>query len=305
MRYHWLMRCVIHGSFQRHLDEIRRAHQLLTAAGVEVIAPSLTEVAGITDGFVLFEGQESEDPRLIELRYLQHLRNLGVDGFSLFVIPEGYVGKSASYELGIAQLTNVPTFFTAKPKDHPVYAPANSIWEAEALAEYIASRGALPEAFAAPQEKLLHDLWEQLMVPGSVVAVGGIIEYTGRRGQKPEVLLVRTHKWGDRWSMVGGKVRRNERLVDALLREVREETGLEVKQGQHVCTFDQLKNSGYYVPGVQHVFVDYVAEARDRCVKLNEEAEERLWMPVGEALDSLDIEPNARHTLEQYAMMTS
>ena len=194
MRYYWFMRCVIHGSFQKHLEEIKRAHRLLTAAGVEVIAPSLAKVAGVEDGFVFFEGQESEDPRLIELRYLQHLRNLGVDGFSLFVIPEGYVGSSASYELGIAQLTNVPTFFTAKPKDHPAYAPAGSIWEVEVLAEYIATHETLPETRFAPKEKLLHALWEQLMVPGSVVAVGGIIEHTRRSGQKPEVLLVRTHK---------------------------------------------------------------------------------------------------------------
>jgi ADP-ribose pyrophosphatase YjhB (NUDIX family) len=104
-----------------------------------------------------------------------------------------------------------------------------------------------------------------LIVPGSVVATGAIIEHQASKGRlEREILLVKTHKWGNRYSIVGGKVRRNESLRSALLREVREETQLKGQVGQHIVTFDQIKNSGYYQTGVQHIFVDNVVEVRTK-----------------------------------------
>ncbi|HVX24329.1 MAG TPA: NUDIX domain-containing protein, partial [Candidatus Saccharimonadales bacterium] len=114
-------------------------------------------------------------------------------------------------------------------------------------------------------------------------------------------LLVKTHKWGHRYSIVGGKVRRNERLHDALLREVREETRLNGEVGSHICTFDELKDSGYYQPGVQHIFVDNIVSVKSRRVTLNDEAQDYIWALPSEALQWLDIEPNARTTIELYA----
>lgn len=294
-------RCVLHGSFGKHFDEIRRVHKIFTDAGIEVLAPKMGGLAQSGDGFVRFEDEQGMDQRLVELLYLQNLRHLGQDGFSYFVNPDGYVGKSAAYELGIAQVTNVPCFFLAKPADHPAYVHGNAVWTPEALAAFIVERGSLPSPVIRQDEGKIHALWEQLMVPGSVVAVGGMIEYQPPRSSEKRVLLVRTHKWGNRFSMVGGKVRRHERLVDALTREVKEETGLRGIVGPHVCTFDQIKSSGYYQKGIQHIFVDHVVRVETPHVRLNEEAQEYVWMPAETALRDLDIEPNARQTLELYA----
>jgi ADP-ribose pyrophosphatase YjhB (NUDIX family) len=297
-------RVVIHGSFRKHFSEIKAAYDLFTKAGIEVLAPSATEIVGYKDGFALFAGEEDVDPRMIEILYLHNLKKLGKGGFSFFVNPEGYIGKSASYELGIAHATNVPCFFTNALDDHPAYFHQNSIWSAELLTEYIQTYGELPDPKIARNEEAIHDLWMELVVPGSVVATGGIIEYTHDDPKKEkEILLVKTHKWGGRFSMVGGKVRRNETLVDALKREVMEETGLEGKIGSHVTTFDQIKNSGYYQAGTQHIFVDNVFEARCKHVTLNDEAQEYIWMPVKQALRELPIEPNARHAVELYAAL--
>lgn len=140
------------------------------------------------------------------------------------------------------------------------------------------------------------------MVPGSIVAAGAMIEYENTKGGK-EILLVKTHKWGGRYSMVGGKVKRNERLNDALIREVKEETGLKAHVDRDICTFDQIKNSGYYLSGIQHVFVDKIVNVNTKRVQLNEEAQEYLWLPPEIALRELDIELNARHTLELYSRL--
>lgn len=287
--------CVLHGSFRRYFDEIKRTHKLFSDAGIEVLAPSFSEIRYFENGFAVLESDGAKDQRMIELVYLHHLKRLGENGFSYFVSPGGYIGKSASYELGIAQVSNVPCFFMDKLDDHPAYLHKNSIWKAEHLVEYIKEHNRLPEPKVQRNEKLIHKMWEDLMVPGSVVAVGGIIEH------EKEVLLVKTHKWGGRYSVVGGKVRRNERLKDALIREVKEETGLNASVGRHICTFDQLKNSGYYMRGVQHIFVDKVVQVASKLVRLNDEAQEYIWLPVSIALKELEIEPNARYTLELYS----
>ncbi len=296
-------RCVIHGSFRKHFTEIQRARRIFEAAGIEVLAPEASEIARFENGFAILEYDAAADKRLIELRYLHNLKRLGANGFSYFVDPEGYIGKSASYELGIAQVSNVRCFFTEEPKDHPVYVHKNAIWQAELLAEYIMEYGKLPEPEMHQDETAIHALWEELMVPGSVVTVGGIIEYGEARKNEKEILLAKTHKWGGRYSIVGGKVRRNERLAEALVREVREETGLAGAVGEHLATFDQIKHSGYYLKEVSYVFVDSIVHAGSKHVVLNDEAQGFVWMPAETALRDLDIEPNARHTVELYAKM--
>jgi len=296
------IRCVIHGSFGKHFAEIQRVRELFEAAGVEVLAPKASELIHVRDGFALFEDEQDMDPRLVELHYLHKLRALGASGFSYFVNPDGYIGKSTSYELGIAQLTNVRCFFSEAPTDHPAYIHQNSVWSAENLAHYLATTGKLPPVMIQPDEKAIHALWQRLILPGSVVAVGAIIERAVH--DKHEVLLVKTHKWGGRYSMVGGKVRRGERLQDALLREVKEETGLKGIVGEHLATFDQIRDSGYYKP-TQHIFVDNIVRTTGKKVTLNDEAQDYLWVPADEALTSLDIEPNARHTVEMYVKHTS
>ena len=296
--------CVLHGSFQKHFNEIKRIHRIFSNAGIEVIAPQVSEITDTKNGFAILESDESRDPRMIEILYLHHLKRLSENGFSFFINPNGYIGKSTSYELGIAQVSNVPCFFLERPIDHPAYLHGNSVWKPELLAEWIAEKQKLPEPRIHPNEHIIHQLWEKLMVPGSLVAVGGIIEYDAPKSQR-EILLVKTHKWGGRYSIVGGRVRRNERLVDTLLREVWEETGLHAKVDKHICTFDQIKNSGYYKNGSQHIFVDKVVKVDSKTVQLNDEAQEYVWMPAVNALKDLDIEPNARHTIQLYSKMSS
>jgi ADP-ribose pyrophosphatase YjhB (NUDIX family) len=280
------------------LEEIRRVTHLFSRAGIDVLAPSLASVANQEDGFVRFEGEERDDPRVIELRYLHHLKRLGKTGFSYFVNPGGEIGRSASYELGVAQALNVRCFFLAPLVDHPAFVSRAQVWSPELLAEFVAERRELPPPTLSTDERGLQRMWDRLLVPGSVVAVGGVI--VRERQGMTETLLVKTHKWGHRWSMVGGKVRRNERLLQALAREVGEETGLRGRAEEHLCTFDQIKNSGYHDKSISHVFVDYVFKTEGSRVRLNEEAQEFVWVPPEIALRDLEIEPNAKHTLEAY-----
>lgn len=293
---------VIHGSFSRHFSEMRQVYDTFSAAGFEVLAPKRSDIVGLKDNFLLLEDEEHLDPRYVELKYLHELKRLGQNGFSYIVNPDGYIGTSVAYELGIAQLTNVPCLYWARPSDLPVYIPHNQIWSPDALVDYYTRNHTLPTPNIHPDDHEIHRLWNNLMVGGSTVAAGAIIEHhSSRNNRYPEVLLVKTHKWGGRYSMVGGKVRRNERLEQALEREIREETNLQARSRRHLVTFDQIKNSGYYRSEIHHMFVDFIVQVHSKKVQLNEEAQDYIWIPAEAALVELDLEPNARHTLQLYA----
>lgn len=274
--------------------------QVFKQAGIKVIAPESDEITAIKGSFLLLEDEEKFDPRFVELRYLHQLHKLGPKGFSYFANPGGYLGRSAAYELGIAQATNVPCYFSHKPKDLPVYVPSTHIISPSDLAVYILGNDHLPSVTKIQSKTNLHKLFQKLVSPGSVVATGGIIIYQSKPSSLPEVLLVKTHKWGHRYSMVGGKVRRGERLHEALRREVKEETGLQADIGNHIATFDQIKGSGYYRDYIHHMFVDYEVKVETKRVRLNDEAQDYIWAPAEQALAELNIEPNAKHTLELY-----
>jgi len=51
-------RCVLHGSFRKHFNEVRRAYRIFTDAGIEMLAPKAAEIAAIKDGFALFKGEK-------------------------------------------------------------------------------------------------------------------------------------------------------------------------------------------------------------------------------------------------------
>lgn len=298
------VRCILHGSFRKHFDLITDINRSFKKSGIEVIAPEITEIVGETNGFVHLKTDKSKDPRETELLYLKKLSDLGPYGFSYYINPGGKLGTSASYELAMDQLTNTRYLFLEKLKDHPAYVPENSVWEPEKLVEYILENGQYPPPIIPKNEIYINKMLQDLILPGSIIAVGGIIvDYSKKKykkGRERDVLLVQTYKWGNRFSIVGGKVKRKERLADALTREIMEETSLDARIEESICTFDQIKDSGYYRPWEHKVFTDNVAYVKGRKVKLNYEAEDYIWIQPTQALQELDIEPNARKTLEDY-----
>ena len=78
-------RVVIHGSFSKHFEEIKKARAIFQAAGIEVLAPKIGDITSYQDGFGLFDDEANQDPKLIELLYLHNLKQLGPNGFSFFV----------------------------------------------------------------------------------------------------------------------------------------------------------------------------------------------------------------------------
>ena len=114
-----------------------------------------------------------------------------------------------------------------------------------------------------------------------------------------KVLLLKSHKWGGRYVNPCGHVKFMERLEDAVRREIREETGLEIKNIQFLRVLEFINPEQYHKKNLHFVGVQYVCEAREGIVRINKEAEEYLWVYPSKAV-KMDLEWGARKAIEYF-----
>lgn len=128
-----------------------------------------------------------------------------------------------------------------------------------------------------------------------VATVGAVIVEAG--GER--CLMIRTHKWRHRWGIPGGKIQRGETCEEALRREVREETGLELAEVRFVLVQDCIEPPEFQ-RSAHFLLLNYVATAAvpGAPVVLNEEAQAFQWVRPAEAL-TMDLNAPTRTLLEE------
>ncbi len=103
--------------------------------------------------------------------------------------------------------------------------------------------------------------------------------------QAGEVLMIRTHKWSNLWGIPGGKIKWGEPSEDALRREIKEETDLEITDIKFILVQDCIHSKEFY-RDAHFILLNYtcrcVGEPR---VRLNEEAREFRWLTIEAALE--------------------
>lgn len=124
-----------------------------------------------------------------------------------------------------------------------------------------------------------------------IATVGALIE-----NDEGRVLMVKTHKWGHRWGIPGGKIEKGESSVDALRREIREETGLLIDEPRFVMVQDCIDSQEFY-QAEHFLLLNYVARRSSGEVVLNDEAQEFQWLKPAEALE-LNLNQPTRLLLE-------
>ena len=110
-----------------------------------------------------------------------------------------------------------------------------------------------------------------------LVGVGGVVVWDGR------VLLIRRAKppLQGRWTIPGGTVELGETLHEALVREMAEETGLEVEPLELLTVFDRVQRDGTEV-AFHHVIVDYLCRRVSGEARAASDALEASWATPGE-----------------------
>jgi 8-oxo-dGTP diphosphatase len=116
---------------------------------------------------------------------------------------------------------------------------------------------------------------------GPVVAIGAIVI------DKGSILLVKrnTEPARGQWSLPGGRVELGETLREALVREVREETGIDVDIDGLIGTAEWVVRDDDGEIAFHYVILDYVCTARSTDVNAGDDAADVRWVPVGELAD--------------------
>lgn len=125
-----------------------------------------------------------------------------------------------------------------------------------------------------------------------LVGVGVVVIDEGR------MLLVKRGRGilAGSWAIPGGKVRYGERLTDAAIREIREETGLEVALGDVVWTGESL---GASEPPEHHVvLVDFTGRVTGGELRAGDDAADVAFVPL-EDLRSWPLTPTMYDLLDR------
>lgn len=109
-----------------------------------------------------------------------------------------------------------------------------------------------------------------------LVGVGAVIIKDGR-------LLLEKRKndpGRGKWSIPGGLVELGESLEQTVLREVKEETGLEVEQPEHIDVVDNIDRDESGRIRYHFVILDYYVRVRGGSANAVSDAEELRWVAL-------------------------
>ncbi len=113
-----------------------------------------------------------------------------------------------------------------------------------------------------------------------------------------KLFLMSSHKWRGKWVVPGGHIELGERMEDALRREVKEETNLDIYDIEFVCFQEFVYDPRFWKPS-HFIFFDYACRTKGTDVRLNDEAEEYVSVTPQEAL-TLPVEHYTAVVLRTY-----
>lgn len=136
---------------------------------------------------------------------------------------------------------------------------------------------------------------QNFVMPTHIVAVGAIIE-----NSKNEILMVKTYDNG--WTFPGGQVEVGENLIDALRREVKEETGFLVNVKQLFCVSSNTKKHKGYgkvkeVP--TKVMLDFICEVTGGEIRSSSENSDTEFIHKDKVLNYINA-PGIKKRVDAY-----
>src|SRR5437879_8818399 len=124
--------------------------------------------------------------------------------------------------------------------------------------------------------------------------VGALIVNNERK-----ILLAKSHKWFDKYTLPGGHIEVGESIIDAVRREVKEEVGLDVEVVEMLLVQEAIFAPEFYKKK-HFIFIDFYCKSKDQLVKLDQnEIQDYIWVYPGAAYN-LKLDSFTRKTLDRY-----
>lgn len=132
-------------------------------------------------------------------------------------------------------------------------------------------------------------------MPTHIVTAAGVVE-----NDKGEILMVKTHHGG--WVFPGGQVEVGENLIDAVVREVEEESGINIEVKKLFAISSNIAiNKGYN--GVESiptkVMMDFICTFVNGQLCTSDENSESRWVKKDKVLDMITA-PAIRQRFQAY-----
>ena len=125
------------------------------------------------------------------------------------------------------------------------------------------------------------------------VSVGALILNKG------ELFLVKSWKWGDRFTIPGGHVELGEKMEDAVRREVKEEVGINLSDVKFHYVQEGIYSKEFFKPK-HFIFLDFICKTKSSKCKLDkDEIQECIWVKPENALN-LNIDSFTRNSIKKY-----
>lgn len=114
-----------------------------------------------------------------------------------------------------------------------------------------------------------------------------------------KILLAKSHKWFDKYTLPGGHIEVGETMIEAVAREVKEEVGLDVEVAEFLLMQEAIFANEFWKKK-HFIFFDFLCRSRDQQVKLDgRELQEYVWEYPGAAF-RLNLDSFTKKTLEKY-----
>lgn len=114
-----------------------------------------------------------------------------------------------------------------------------------------------------------------------------------------KILLAKSHKWFDKYTLPGGHIEVGETMIEAVKREVKEEVGLDVEVGKMLLIQEAIFAAEFYKKK-HFIFIDFACRAKDDQVKLDQtEIQDYVWVYPGAAYN-LKLDSFTRKTIDQF-----
>jgi len=111
-------------------------------------------------------------------------------------------------------------------------------------------------------------------------------------------LLLKSHKWLGKYVIPGGHIELGETMQQALKREIKEETNLDIYDIEFIIFQEFIFDETFWQKG-HYIFFDYACKTDSTKVTLNDEAEEYTWVTIAEGL-ALPLDPYTKIVIEAY-----